>query len=217
MVTKAIIRSINRAGNRCIVRMPLFESASSSAHVEAEASVSITPGLFNNLFVGDVVIVAFEENALEKPVVLGKLFTGTAAENTAHGGAAIFDSLRVSATATIPASSTFDFPATTKNEYKDLKTPKKMADYIKWLERLVKKLANQLDDQFRCFKNWAQWQLRPENIEVDDGDIDTGYHVAVPCLYQTENEHCNICGNNCTKSKTRRYTKVDIDKTYPNI
>ena len=67
MVTKGIIRSINRAGNRCIVRMPLFETASSTVPIEVEALVSITPGMFNNLFVNDVVFIAFEENALEKP------------------------------------------------------------------------------------------------------------------------------------------------------
>ena len=73
MITKGIIRSINKAGNRCIVRMPLFETASSSAPVEAEALISITPGFYNNLFVGDIVFLSFEENALEKPIIIGKL------------------------------------------------------------------------------------------------------------------------------------------------
>lgn len=217
MVTKAIIRSINGAGNRCIVRMPLFETASSSAPVEAEALVSITPGLFNNLVVGDVVFIAFEENALEKPIIIGKLFKGTNNENTVRGGAGILDTLKVRTAATIPSSTLYEFPPNLKNEYKDLKTPKKVADYIKWLEKLTKKLVSQLDEHFRCFKNWTQWQLQPENVEIDDGDLDNRYHIAEPLQYQTEGSECQICGNNCTKNKTRKYLKVDKDKTYPNI
>ena len=218
MVTKAEIKSINGAGNRCIVRMPLFETAASSAPVQAEALVSITPGLFNNLVVGDVVYVAFEENAIEKPIIIGKLFKGTASENAVNGGAGILDTLKVRTAASIPSSTLFVYPLPLQNEYKDLKTPKKMADYIKWLEKLTKKLIGQLDEHFRCFKNWTQWQLRPENVEIDDGDIDAiGYKDAVPLQYQEEGSECRICGVNCSKSKKRQYIKVDKDKPFPNV
>lgn len=217
MVTKAIIKSINRAGNRCIVRMPLFESASESSHVEAEALISITPGLFNNLFVGDIVYVAFEENALEKPIIIGKLYKGTTYENNTQGGAGILDALRVRSTAVIPASTLYNFPAAIEVNYKDLNTPKKVADYIKWLEKLFKKFISQLDEHFRCFKNWTQWQLQPENVSVDDGDIDTGYHVTDPDQYLLEGSKCLICGNNCTKSKVRQYVQIDTNKNYPNV
>lgn len=218
MVTKGLVKSINRAGNRCVVRLPLFETASSSVPVEIEALVSITPGMFNNLFVDDVVFVAFEENALEKPIIIGKLYTGSSIENNTKGGAGILDTLTVRTSGSIPAATTtFIFNGDNKGEYEDLKTPKKMADYIKWLEKYFKKLFSQVDDHFRCFKNWAQWQLQPENIEIDDGDIDTGYHVTEPLQYQAEGKECKICGSNCTKDKTRRYLKLDIVKKYPDI
>lgn len=215
MVTKAYVRSINKSGNRCIVRMPLFETASSSAPVEAEALVNITPGMYNNLFVGDVVFVAFEENALEKPIILGKLFKGSANESSTQGGEGILNTLKVHSAATIPSSTLFVFPDDVKNEYKDLKTPKKMADYIKWLERFSKKLFSQLENYFRCFKNWTQWQLKPENVEVDDGDIDTGYNITEEFLYQNEGAECKICKNDCMKEQTRSYLKLSIDKVYP--
>ena len=130
MITKAIVLSIDRVGNRCIVRMPLFETASDPSPVKAEALISITPGLYNNLFVNDVVLVAFEENAIEKPVIIGKLFKGAVNENKTPGGAGILDSLRVNTSATIPASTLYNFPDAVKNDYKDLNTPKKVADYI---------------------------------------------------------------------------------------
>lgn len=217
MVTKAVIKSINSAGNRCIVQIPLFETASSTSPVEAEALVCITPGMFNNLAVNDIVYIAFEENAIEKPVIIGKLFKTASSESTTNGGACILDTLKVRSTATIPSSTLFEFTKDTKNEYKDLQTPKKIADYIKWLEKFTKKLISQADNNFRCFKNWAQWQLQPENVEVDDGDIDNGYHVTEPLLYQEEGADCQICGANCVKNKTRCYLKTTVDTTYPNI
>ena len=218
MVTKGLITSINRAGNRCVVRLPLFETASSSVPVEIEALINITPGMFNNLFVNDVVFVAFEENALEKPIVIGKLYTGAPKENNTPGGAGILDSLTVRTSGSIPAATTtFVFNGDTKNEYKDLKTPKKMADYIKWIEAYFKKLFNQIDTNFRCFKNWTQWQLRPENVEIDDGDLDTGYHVAEPYLCQEEGGNCDLCGSKCTKAKIRSYLKLETNKKYPEI
>lgn len=216
MVTKGQITSINRAGNRCVVRLPLFETASSSVPVEIEALVSITPGMFNNLFVNDVVFVAFEENALEMPIIIGKLYTGASREADTHGGAGVLDTLTVRTSSNIPAATTtFTFQGDTSNQYKDLNTPKKMADYIKWLEKYFKKLLNQCDEHFRCLKNWVQWQLQPENVEIDDGDLDSGYHVSEPYINQSEGTSCNICGSNCTKNKTRRYTKLDATKKYP--
>jgi hypothetical protein len=197
--------------------MPLFETAASSAPVEAEALVNITPGMFNNLVIGDVVFIAFEENALEKPIIIGKLFKGTLNENEVKGGAGILDTLRVRTAATIPCSTLFEFPPEIRNEYKDLKTPKKMADYIKWLEKLAKKLITQLYEHFSCFKSWTQWQLKPENVEIDDGDLDTGYHITKAFQYQAEGEECKLCGENCTKDKTRCYLKVETNKIYPDI
>ena len=216
MVTKAIVRSINNKANRCIVRMPLFETAANSAPVEAEALVSITPGMFNNLVVGDVVFVAFEENALEKPIIIGKLFKGITNENEVQGGAGILDTLKVRTAATIPCTTLYEYPQAIRKDYKDLETPKKTADYIKWLESLTKKLVAQLDKQFKCFKNWTQWQFKPENVEIDDGDIDKD-RLAEPCKYQEEGAHCMVCMNKCSKNNIRKYLKIDKDKEYPKI
>jgi hypothetical protein len=216
LITKAIIRSINKAGTRCLVEMPLFSTASNPSPVTAKALVSITPGFFNNLFEGDVVFVTFEENALEKPIIIGKLFTGAVKENETPGGAGILDTLRVRTHAIIPCTTLYEYPPSIRNEYKDLETPKKTSDYIKWLEKLTKKLFNQLEDHFRCFKNWTQWQFKPENVEVDDGDIDTNYHIATALQYQDEGQECKICGSNCTKATCRTYLKLATDTKYPN-
>jgi hypothetical protein len=195
--------------------MPLFETAANPNPVEAEALVNIAPGLFNSLAVGDVVFVAFEENAIDKPIIIGKLFRGADIERAIRGGAGVFDALKVNSTATLPASTAYAFPAAIQNNYVDLNTPKKTADYIKWLENLTKKLAAQLDDNFKCFKNWTQWQLQPENVEIDDGDLDELTELPEPCQYQKEGSECKICDKACTKNKKRSYSKLAIDKKYP--
>lgn len=217
MITKAVIQSINPAGNRCIVRMPLFETAANPNPVEAEALVNIAPGLFNSLAVNDIVFVAFEENALEKPIILGKLFRGGNIEGNIRGGGGVLDSLKVRSTAALPASTLYTFPTAIQNNYKDINTPKKIADYIKWLESYTKKLVIQQEDNFNCLKNWTQWQLQAENVEIDDGDLDDKQPESVPFQYQEENSACKICGKNCTKNKSRSYLKLPTDKNYPNM
>ena len=216
MITKAIIQSINPAGNRCVVRMPLFETAANPNPVEAEALVNIAPGLFNNLEVHDIVFVAFEENALEKPIIIGKLFRGADIESNIRGGGGIIDTLKVRSSAAIPASTLYTFPEEIQHNYKDLNTPKKTADYIKWLEAHVKNLVIKLEDNFKCFKNWTQFQLRPENVEIDDGDLDLDSTTTEAGLYQVEGNYCNICGDACTKNKKRNYVKLPTDSIYPN-
>lgn len=216
MITKAIVQSINANGTRCTVRMPLFETAASSAPIEAEALVNIAPGVYNNLVVGDVVFVAFEENKIEKPVIIGKLFRGAEVEGTIHGGGGLFSSLKANSDASLPSSTNFVFPTSISNHYKNLNTPKGIADYIKWLENFTKSNLIQIEDHFICFKNWTQWQLKAENVEIDDGDLDEETKFDEPFQYQEEGKKCNIC-KTCTKGNIRRYVKMTSAKEYPNI
>ena len=215
MITTAIIQSINADGTRCTVRMPLFETSASSAPIEAEALVSITPGVFNNLCVGDRVFVAFEENAVEKPIILGKLFRGADIEGNIRSGGGIFDTLKVTSDASLPASINFLYPLSNQTAYSNFKTPKNIADYIKWLEKFTKSNLSQLESNFICFKNWTQWQLQSENVEIDDGDLDSTTHSSTPYQYQEEGKNCKIC-QTCTKGNTRSYLKLNSDENYKN-
>jgi hypothetical protein len=158
--------------------MPLFEISANATPVEADALVNIAPGVYNNLAVNDVVFIAFEENAMEKPIILGKLFRGADVEAGIRGGGGVFNTIKVNYDATLPATTLFAFPANRQKEYQDLKTPQKIADYIKWLELFTKQNVTQLDGHFRCFKSWTQWQFQPENVEIDDGDLDIETNIS---------------------------------------
>ena len=80
MLAKGIIDSIDFSSNTCIVRIPQFETANSDPII-LSATFSITPGMYNGYKENDVVWVAFENNRLEHPVIIGKLFLGTEKEN----------------------------------------------------------------------------------------------------------------------------------------
>ena len=103
MITKGIIKSINFLSNTCVVRLPLYESVRSS-EVTAKATFSIAPGIYNGYKVGDVVFVDFEDNRIELPVIIGKLFISVNDEKTSYRGSISADSIDVKNDFTLPTS-----------------------------------------------------------------------------------------------------------------
>lgn len=102
MVTKGIIKSIDLKGNTCTVHMPFFETAGNDPII-GTAIISNTPGSYNGYKVGDVVLVAFEDGAMETPVVMGKLYLGAEAERADPRGVLNVENSTVSNSATMPA------------------------------------------------------------------------------------------------------------------
>ena len=133
VLTKAIIQSIDYTKNMCRVRIPLFENASRNVNmIEADAQINIVPGIYNSYKTGDIVFIGFEENKMEKPVILGKLFVSATAEASSYRGNLSGNSLSITDTAQLPYSTVFDYSKISQNDkiYKDLNTPKKLADGI---------------------------------------------------------------------------------------
>ena len=138
MLTKAIIQSIDYTKNICRVRIPLFENASrNTVMIEADAQFSIVPGVYNSYKTGDVVFISFEENKMELPVILGKLFVSASAEAGSHRGSLSGNSLSITDTAQLPYSTVFDYSTISRNNklYNNLDTPKKLADSIITLQQ----------------------------------------------------------------------------------
>ena len=138
MLTKAIIQSIDYSKNICRVRIPLFENASRNVNmIEADAQFSIVPGIYNSYKTGDVVFIGFEENKMESPVILGKLFVSTSAEAGSYRGSLSGNSLAITDVAQLPYSTIFNYDKITQNNalYKELNTPKKLSDGIIALQR----------------------------------------------------------------------------------
>lgn len=138
VLAKAIIQSIDYTKNICRVRIPLFENASRNTNIiEADAQINIVPGIYNSYKTGDIVFIGFEENKMELPVILGKLFVSASAEASSHQGNLSGNALVITDTAQLPHSTVFDYNKITQNDtiYKNLNTPKKLADSILNLQR----------------------------------------------------------------------------------
>lgn len=138
MLTKAIIQSIDYTKNMCRVRIPLFENAARKVNiVEADAQLNIVPGIYNSYKTGDIVFIGFEENKMELPVILGKLFVSASAEASSYRGNLSGNSLSITDAAQLPYSTVFNYNKIAQNDtlYKDLNTPKKLADGIINLQR----------------------------------------------------------------------------------
>jgi hypothetical protein len=138
VLTKAIIQSIDYTKNMCRVRIPLFENASRNVNmIEADAQFNIVPGIYNSYKTGDIVFIGFEENKMELPVILGKLFVSASTEAGSYRGNVSGNSLAITDTAQLPYSTVFNYDKIAQNKtiYKDLDTPKKLADGIINLQR----------------------------------------------------------------------------------
>lgn len=139
MLTKAIIQSIDYTKNICRVRIPLFETAARNVKmIEAEAQLNIVPGIYNSYKTGDIVFIGFEENKIDLPVILGKLFVSASSEESSYRGNLSGNSLVITETAQLPYTTLFNFDAITQNGalYANLNTPKKLADSIIDLQRV---------------------------------------------------------------------------------
>lgn len=107
MLTKGEIQNIDFSGNSCTVRLPLFETVGSGDRAIATAYFAITPGVFNSYKIGDIVIVGFDRDMINKPYILGKLYTGLKEEQNIESGfrgAANCESLIVKDSVTLPES-----------------------------------------------------------------------------------------------------------------
>jgi hypothetical protein len=105
--------------------------------IEADAQINIVPGIYNSYKTGDIVFIGFEENKMELPVILGKLFVSASTEAGSYRGNVSGNSLAITDTAQLPYSTLFDFSKIAQNNklYNDLNTPKKLADSILNLQR----------------------------------------------------------------------------------
>jgi hypothetical protein len=183
LITKAIIQNVDYTGNKCLVRIPLFETASSKSEVEVTALINIPPGIFNNLYPGDIVFVGFEENAIEKPIILGKLYRGANFETNARGGNGNFDHLKVFTSAAIPSSTLFVYPEATAKFYQEYNTPKKLADKIMENTELINKLSEHHEMDMETLRLCIQ----PWNLEIDDGNLDANPSTAIDNITRTTN------------------------------
>jgi hypothetical protein len=139
MIVKGIIKTIDYNGNMCTVRLPLFESSSKSGEVILPATIAIQPGLINSYKEEDVVLISFENNKIETPVVIGKLYLGATAESKESRGNINVTGLTVSTKASIPLTTELTFKGDTTSVVDvdgGLTTYKTLADIVRALQKV---------------------------------------------------------------------------------
>ena len=75
MVFKAIVKALPKDDNKYLVRIPPLEDNTTTEMV-LPALLCNQPGEYSNYKIGDVVFIEFENNKLDTPVIIGKLYTG---------------------------------------------------------------------------------------------------------------------------------------------
>ena len=149
MLVKGLITKLNLGDNKCTVRLPTFEVAG-GAPIYVEAVFAISPGTYNGYSVKDVVIVGFEHEILNKPIVLGKLYIGPASENADRGDVSC-NSLSVSNVATIPGTTKLLFSDDLLQNYSKYKS---ITDIIDTLNAVVKtSTTTNIQDWNMFYKN----------------------------------------------------------------
>ena len=128
MLIKGIISELNLGENKCTVRLPTFEVAGGSP-IYVKATFAIPPGTYNGYSTQDVVIVGFEGERLNRPIILGKLYTGPASESPDKGDISC-NSLSVSNIATIPGNTKLLFPDDLLQNYSKYKSITDIIDAI---------------------------------------------------------------------------------------
>ena len=145
MVVKGLIKSIDFNGNTCKVRIPLFESAGNKKEIAIDAIIATQPGIYNSYRENDVVIVAFENNEIDMPVVIGKLYLGAEIEGKEPRGAINIEHLKASSPISIPIDTELTMGINPK-ESSAVKVDGELAGYktIADIAKQVKKQGTQI-------------------------------------------------------------------------
>ena len=184
MITKGILKTIDYNENSCTVRLPLFETAASSGEVVLPAIFLTQPGSYNGYDEGDIVFVDFENNSLNNPVVIGKLYLGAAKEKSTlrKGGLTVAD-LNVTSGASIPLDTKLVFDkasSTTVSVDNGLDTYKSIIDIIKALHKteisMDKVVDESLDNITNITVEYLSQLLEEETPTVDNPN----WAIAIP-------------------------------------
>jgi len=109
MITTGIIKGIkidstNLKGNLYKVEVSIFKTPTNADTQDAEvlATCSLPPGIYQEYSIGDTVYVDFVNNQFTYPVIIGKIYKGTGAENSPSAGYFNVNNLNVKEVVTLP-------------------------------------------------------------------------------------------------------------------
>ena len=99
MIQQGIIKELIPNENCALVRIPIYETSQGEEAI-FNCVLSCIPGIINGYQVGDIVIVGFENDQLDLPIVLSKLYLGVSREENSYTSMNV-DNLNVSGRTTL--------------------------------------------------------------------------------------------------------------------
>ena len=84
MIQKGIVKEVQYAENRIVVRIPLYETAGGNEALFT-CVIANQPGIINGYTEGDVVFVDFENDDLDHPLIIASLYRGSGYPMTKSG------------------------------------------------------------------------------------------------------------------------------------
>lgn len=99
LVKGIIIDRLQPGSNKIKVRIPSFESAGVNQKAIIDALIAYNPGNLQAYNIDDIVILSFEHNQIDQPIILGKLYVGETEKATNYS---LANSLSVSEKAVLP-------------------------------------------------------------------------------------------------------------------
>lgn len=98
MITKGKV--ISKNGNKYTVSLPIFKTSDNNKDFISEATLCYSPGTYNAINIGDIVVVGFQDNELSRPIIIGKFFSSDEELNAV--GLNKVETLFVNTKATLP-------------------------------------------------------------------------------------------------------------------
>lgn len=183
MIVKGLIKTINFSDNSCTVRLPIFETAASQGEVILKAVMLTQPGLYNGYSEGDIVFVDFENDKLNQPIILGKLYLGAAKEEASpvHSSLAV-SNLTVTSKATLPIDTQLVLEDTgnTVAVENGITTYKSLTDIIKALYKTEASVDKTTKDQAETIANIKVEYLSQLASQSPPEATDTNWDISTP-------------------------------------
>lgn len=137
MITRGLVTYIDYKTARCLVRLPIFENTKGQK-LEMPAMMLTYPGITPDYNLGDTVFIAFCDNALNAPIVLGKI--GNESLNLQSANFRSFNQLEVQDLAKFPMNTNFELDSES-NIYNNYNSFNKIVNEIIRLKALLPDLA----------------------------------------------------------------------------
>ena len=188
MIVKGLIKTIDFSDNSCRVRLPIFETTASQGEVVLKAVFLTQPGMYNGYAEGDIVFVDFENDKLNQPVILGKLYLGATNEDTPtlKGGLTV-SNLTVSTSAKLPIDTTLvlDKTSTEVSVENGITSYKSITDIIKALYKTEASVGDLSKDQSETVASIkVEYLSHPVTADPPTADH-PGWQIATPTYKDT--------------------------------